>query len=142
MTARGFRMPARVLLWCGAAVLLAAALWQAVPEAGSTDAAPPLLVLWLIGVALFAITNVRQVAALDGHPAHGTLAAALFGLWVLYFWQVGVTLFNVPRVLLPAPGWIGQMLVDRWDTLAGDWVQTVAKAVLVGWALEIGRAHV
>jgi NitT/TauT family transport system permease protein len=27
------------------------------------------------------------------------------------------------------------MMVDRWDTLAGDFVQTVLKAVLVGWAL-------
>ena len=64
--------------------------------------------------------------------------AALFGLWLLYFWQVGVTLFHVPRVLLPAPSWIGQMLIDRWDTLAGDFVQTVGKAVLVGWALGSG----
>jgi NitT/TauT family transport system permease protein len=133
-----FRLPPRVLQWFGTAVLLAAGLWQAVPEAGSVDSVSPWLVLWLVGVVLFAVTNVRQVAALDGHPAYGTLAAALFGLWVLYFWQVSVTLFSVPRVLLPAPAWIGQMLVDRWDTLAGDWVQTVGKAVLVGWALGSG----
>ena len=64
--------------------------------------------------------------------------AALFGLWVLYFWQVGVMLFDVPRVLLPAPSLIGRMLVERWDTLAGDFVQTVLKAVLIGWALGSG----
>jgi NitT/TauT family transport system permease protein len=142
MSAAGFRLPRAVLGWFVTAMLLAAGLWQAVPEAGSVDSAPPLLLLWLVGVALFAITNVRQVAALDGHPAYGTLSAALFGLWVLYFWQVGVTLFNVPRVLLPAPAWIGQMLVDRWDTLAGDWVQTVGKAVLVGWVVGSGLGFV
>ena len=61
----------------------------------------------------------------------------LFGLWVLYFWQVGVTLgFDVPRVLLPSPGaGSGQSLIERAPTLAGDFVQTVLKAVLVGWPL-------
>ena len=134
----GFRLPRQVLLWFAAGALLAAGLWAAVPEAGSVDSVSPWLLLWLLAVAALAITNVRQVAALDGHPACGTLSAALFGLWVLYFWQVGVTLFNVPRVLLPAPSWIAQMLIDRWDTLAADFVQTVGKAVLIGWALGSG----
>ena len=133
-SAAGFHLPARPLAWWALAVLLAAGLWWAVPEAGTVDSAAPGLVLGLLMVAVLAGQNVRQVAALDGHRAHGTLAAALFGLWLLYFWQVGVTLFNVPRVLLPSPAWIGQMLVDRWDTLAADFVQTVGKAVLVGWA--------
>ena len=129
------RIPGRVWLGFALALLAAAGLWQAVPEAGSVPAAPPLLVAGLVGVMLLAGRNVRQVAALDGHPAFGTLAAALFGLWILYFWQVGVTLFDVPRVLLPSPAWIGQMMIDRWDTLAADFVQTVLKAVGVGWAL-------
>jgi NitT/TauT family transport system permease protein len=81
---------------------------------------------------------VQRVAALDGHPAYGTAAAALFGLWVLYFWQVGVGLFDVPRVLLPAPTAILQALIERRETLVGDFVQTVLKAVLVGWALGSG----
>ena len=128
-------MPRRVLLWLAAALLPAAGLWLAVPEPGSVDSAAPLLLVWLLAVLALAITSVRQVAALDGHRVLGSLAAALFGLWVLYFWQVGVTLFDVPRVLLPSPAWIGQMLVERWPTLLADFVQTVLKAVLVGWAL-------
>jgi len=128
-------LPAKVLLWFVASVLLAAALAWAVPEAGSVDSAAPGLVAALLVVALCAGVNVRQVAALDGHPLFGTLAAALFGLWIVYFWQVGVTLFNVPRVLLPSPAWIAQMMSDRGDTLMGDFVQTVLKAVLIGWAL-------
>ncbi len=120
-------------------LLLAAGLWRAVPEAGSLpEGAPAQLVGLLLLTLLVAVLGVRQVAALDGKPWHATATAALFGLWLLYFWQVGVTLFDVPRVLLPAPSWIGQMLIDRWDTLAGDFVQTVGKAVLVGWALGSG----
>jgi NitT/TauT family transport system permease protein len=89
-------------------------------------------------VALLAGWSVKRFAALDGHRVLATATAALFGCWVVYFWQVGVTLFDVPRVLLPAPSFIVQALVDRWDTLAGDFVQTVLKAVLVGWVLGSG----
>ena len=133
--AASLRLPRRVLAWFALAITLAGALWAAVPAAGTVDSASPVHLVGLLLVAGFAVVNVRQVAALDGHPLLGTLAAALFGGWVVYYWQVGVTLFDVPRVLLPAPAWIAQMMVDRWDTLAGDFVQTVLKAVLIGWAL-------
>jgi NitT/TauT family transport system permease protein len=136
MSAAGsFPIPRRVMGWFVLALLLAAALAWVVPPAGTVASASPLQLVGLLVVAVCAVVNVRQVAALDGHPLLGTLAAALFGMWVVYFWQVGVTLFDVPRVLLPSPAWIVQMMIDRWDTLAGDFVQTVLKAVLIGWAL-------
>ena len=69
-------MPHRVLLWLAAALLPAAGLWLAVPEAGSVDSAAPLLLVWLLAVLALAITSVRQVAALDGHRALGSLAAS------------------------------------------------------------------
>ena len=129
-------MPLRVGSLLLAALLLAALLWRALPAQPAGDAGPPgLLLIGLLTVLAAAALSVQQVAALDGRRWYGTATAALFGGWVLYFWQVGVTLFDVPRVLLPAPSFIGQMLVERWDTLAGDFVQTVLKAVLVGWAL-------
>ena len=129
-------LPLRVGSLLLAALLLAALLWRALPAQPAGDAGPPgLLLIGLLTVLAAAALSVQQVAALDGRRWYGTATAALFGGWVLYFWQVGVTLFDVPRVLLPAPSFIGQMLVERWDTLAGDFVQTVLKAVLVGWAL-------
>lgn len=126
-----------------AGLSLAAAFWWLVGTAQlQPDFKPMPLVAPLLAVVIMAGLSVRRVAALDGRPWYATATAALFGLWVLYFWQVGVTLFNVPRVLLPAPSWIGQMLVDRWDTLARDFVQTVGKAVLVGWLLGSGLGFV
>lgn len=122
-----------------AGVTLAAAFWWLLGRAQQQpDFQPSSLVAPLLVVMFIAGLGVRRAAALDGKPWYGTATAALFGLWVLYFWQVGVTLFDVPKVLLPSPAWIGGMLIDRWDTLAGDWVQTVAKAVVVGWALGSG----
>jgi NitT/TauT family transport system permease protein len=53
----------------------------------------------------------------------------------LYFWQVGVTAWQVPRVLLPAPLAIAQTLADNAATLGRDFVQTVLKSVVTGWAL-------
>lgn len=119
----------------GAAVLAAIGLWLAMPAEGAGDAASPLMTPALTVVLALAGWSVQRLAALDGHRALGTATAALFGLWVVYFWQVGVTLYEVPRVLLPAPSFIVQAMAERWDLLAGDFVQTVLKAVLIGWAL-------
>ncbi len=134
---------AKALFALVAGVTLAAAFWWLLDRAQQqADFQPTSLVAPLLVVMVIAGLGVRRAAALDGRPWYGTATAELFGLWLLYFWQVGVTLFSVPRVLLPSPGWIGQMLVDRWDTLAADWVQTVAKAVVVGWALGSGLGFV
>ncbi len=119
----------------GGSVLLAAALWFALPTPGGESGPAPLLMggaLVMIGLAIW---TVRCVAALDGHRLDATATAAVFGLWLLYFWQLGVTLFEVPRVLLPAPGLIVQSLIEHADILGRDFVQTVLKAVLIGWAL-------
>ena len=132
-------MPQRAALFVAIAVLLALGLWCAVPAVppavGGQGGPSTALLIGLLGLLLAAGVSVQQVAALDGRRCYGTATATLFGAWIIYFWQVGVTLFDVPRVLLPAPAWIASMMVERWDTLAGDFVQTVLKAVLVGWAL-------
>jgi NitT/TauT family transport system permease protein len=65
-------------------------------------------------------------------------APPLFGLWLLYLWELGVTVFEVPRVLLPAPSLIVQALWDNTATLGGDFVQTVLKSVLIGYLLGNG----
>jgi NitT/TauT family transport system permease protein len=103
----------------------------------STGAAPAASGFWLalLGILALALITVQRSAALDGTRLYGTLTAALFGLWVLFFWQVGVIAFGVPRVLLPAPAAIIQSMLAQWDTLGRDFVQTVLKSVVVGWAL-------
>ena len=82
--------------------------------------------------------SIRFVAALDGARIYGLLTAALFGLWIVYFWQLLVIAFEVPRVLLPPPSLIVQSIASHGPTLWGDFVQTVLKAVLIGWALGSG----
>lgn len=117
------------------AVLLAVGVWVFVPAAGGDGGPRPAMLVALLVLLWLAARSLRQLAALDGHAALPSATAALFGLWVLYFWQVGVTVFDVPRVLLPAPGAIVAAMVGQASTLARDFVQTVLKAVLVGWVL-------
>jgi NitT/TauT family transport system permease protein len=94
------------------------------------------LLLALLGAA--ALWTIRRVAAIQGTRFDGVLTAGLFGLWVLYFWQLLVVAFEVPRVLLPAPSLIVQSLLDNGPKLWGDFTQTVLKAVLTGWLLGSG----
>ena len=112
-----------------------AAVFATLPPA--TGAAPAASGFWLALLATVALASitVRRSAALDGSRIYRTLTTALFGLWVLFFWQVAVTAFEVPRVLLPAPSAIVASMLAQWSTLLRDFVQTVLKAVLVGWAL-------
>ena len=123
---------------------VAAVMLMAVsPAVGSTDLKLG-MGFWLacVAVVIAAIYSVQRVAALDGKKYGerfvGLLTAALFGLWLVYFWQLLVVAFEVPRVILPPPSLIAQSLLDNAPKLWGDFVQTVLKSVVVGWVLGCG----
>lgn len=120
-----------------ALVALAAGLLLAVRPSGE---AVPGSGFWLLLLALFfqARTCVQRLAALDGMPTLSTATAALFGAWGIYFWQILIRAFDVPKVLLPAPSDILVALVEHSATLGGDFVQTVMKSVLIGYTLGCG----
>ncbi len=126
------------LAWLAAALVAALVLWRLVPESAPEGGVPWPFTAGLLLTLALAARSVQRTAALDGPRWLGSATAALFGLWVVYFWQVCVVLYDVPRVLLPAPSFILQSLLDRWEVLAGDFVQTVLKAVVVGWLLGCG----
>lgn len=114
--AAGYWLGVLALAALAAASVQRCALW-ATPDAGGPTRRGP----------------ARLPAAWDAW-----LAAAVFGLWVLVFWQLLTTALEVPRVLLPAPGHIALAMREHGGLLWTDFVQTVLKAVLVGWALGCG----
>jgi len=120
-----------------ALVALAAGLLLAARPSGD---AIPASGFWLLMLAVFfqARTSVQRLAALDGMSSLSTATAALFGAWGIYFWQILVRAFDVPRVLLPAPTDIVVSLFEHAGTLGGDFVQTVMKSVLIGYTLGCG----
>jgi NitT/TauT family transport system permease protein len=74
----------------------------------------------------------------DAPRALGLLVPALFGAWLLYLWQVLVTGFGVPSVLLPSPALIAEVFMASTHTLWADFTQTFLKSVLAGYALGCG----
>jgi NitT/TauT family transport system permease protein len=63
---------------------------------------------------------------------------ALFGIWLLYLWQVITTGFDIPSVLLPSPGQIGSAIATNTATLYADFYQTVVKSVFSGFIFGCG----
>ncbi len=120
-----------VLVLCsalGGAFLLPSAAHA--PQAGSA------YLFWCAVVALagLAVLTVWRTAAADGQARIvGALTSALFGLWIVYFWQLLVTAWDIPRVLLPAPWLIVRSMLENSTILWGDFLQTVGKAVFIGW---------
>ena len=92
----------------------------------------------IVLLALVAGYSVYRMAAVNGSRWVGMATAALFGVWVVVFWEILVRALDVPRVLLPAPSLVIGSLFDHAPKLWGDFVQTVGKAVLIGWALGCG----
>lgn len=123
-------------LLLSASSFAAALLWLLQPPA--LGAAPGAAGFWLVALALalMMVASLQRCADLASLPS--SVPAALFGLWLLYFWQLLTVACDVPRVLLPAPWLIAQSLLDHADTLSGDFLQTVVKAVLAGWLLGSG----
>ncbi|MEC5344096.1 ABC transporter permease [Brenneria populi] len=119
----------------GAPTLAAAAMLIQPGAMAQPDAA-----YWLAisALALLACHSVQRLANGAGKRLPAGAVAALSGAWVLYFWQLLVTVFAVPQVLLPAPTGIVRALYENAGMLTGDFVQTVLKSVLAGYLLGSG----
>jgi len=101
--------------------------------------------LWLAIAGLVCLTW-RALEVLSATAAnrivHDILVPALFGLWLLYLWEVVVSGFAIPRVLLPSPSQIGHVIAASADVLAQDFRQTFLKSVLIGFALGSGSGFI
>jgi NitT/TauT family transport system permease protein len=133
----------KTALIVGVIAVCALMLLQALPAPGEEQGnISPAFWFACVVVATAAIYSIQRVAALDGltygERFVGLLTAALFGLWLVYFWQILVVAFGVPRVILPPPSLIAQSLAGNVPRLWDDFVQTVIQSVLVGWVLGCG----
>jgi NitT/TauT family transport system permease protein len=97
--------------------------------------------LFLAGLVVFLWLVLDRLARLATRGPASLLAPLLFGLAVLYLWQIFVVGFDVPPILLPAPSRVGHVLATRLDVLWPDFAQTF-KSVLSGFALGCGAGFV
>ncbi len=129
LATRVFRGPAEQAAGLAALALGALALLPVPAGAGAG--------VWSYLLGLVLLLWLRLVALPSGR--HLFLAApVLFGLAVVYLWEVLVVGFEVPRILLPAPSQIGRILATRMDVLWPDFEQTFLKSVLSGFAIGCG----
>ena len=126
------RQPPGVALLVVASAVAALLFLNSAPGASAEH---PLFWPGLAGVLALAVLTVQRCAALEGRNIYGLITAGVFGLWLVYLWQLLVTAFEVPRVLLPAPALILHALGEQWGLLSKDFVQTVLKSVLTGWVM-------
>jgi NitT/TauT family transport system permease protein len=62
----------------------------------------------------------------------------LFGLMVLWLWEMAVIGLKIPFILLPPPSAIALALAANAATLAADFEQTYLHAVIIGYAIGCG----
>ncbi len=95
-----------------------------------------MIALGLLGAAA-GIAAMILLARSDT-PAARIAVPVLFGAVLLWLWQIFVTGFGVPAVILPPPSAVVTALVKDHDILAVDFRQTVLRSVLPGYAIGCG----
>jgi NitT/TauT family transport system permease protein len=114
-----------------------------VASAGAVDLHAWGLWIYLLGLSFLAWRAMALLAASASlsKPVDRLLALLvplLFGAWLITLWQVLVTGFGVPRVLLPAPSAIVVVMAGSTATMAADFYQTIIRAVIPGWLIGSG----
>lgn len=65
----------------------------------------------------------------------GKAVPLVFGLTLVFLWEVACVGLKVPSVLLPAPSLILHRLMSSLPQLGADFVQTFVRAALPGWLI-------
>jgi NitT/TauT family transport system permease protein len=84
----------------------------------------------------------HKLAGRPATPATRLAVPAIFGLTLVAMWEGLVRGFNVSPVLLPPPSMIAARFAVSTDILWQDFVQTVIKGALSGYAIGCGAAFV
>lgn len=92
-------------------------------------------VVWLAGWALNVWLSKRPASRLTGFAS-----PVVFGATLIAIWEGIVRGFEINQVLLPAPSAIAVRFAASLDILWVDFVQTVIKGALTGYAIGCGAA--
>jgi NitT/TauT family transport system permease protein len=119
---------------------LAAALAAMTLLAGTARFSVSDVALSLICGVLALAAGCRALALLarDDRRTARIASPLVFGLMLLGAWEVAVLAFGIPSILLPAPSAIAGAIGADPATLGGDFVQTVIRSVLPGYAIGCG----
>ncbi|MGF1624728.1 MAG: ABC transporter permease [Alphaproteobacteria bacterium] len=129
-TSRSLRVTVAVLAAVGAAAPLFAL------RAGGPGSASLPLWLYMAGYTVLLWRCLALLAAADmPRLVSRGLVAAVFGVALLWYWQVIVVGFDIPHALLPPPSGIGDALAAQTRLLWNDFRVTFFLSVLPGFAI-------
>lgn len=133
MTARVVRS----LGWLLLAVILAGFVLQWIADGGVFASGTTWIALPIVAAVAAAWMALHGLSPVPGRAA-GIAVPILFGAVLLWLWQVLVTGFQVPQILLPAPSQIGARFAASTDTLWVDFVQTFIRSAIPGFLIGSG----
>ncbi len=101
-----------------------------------------ILSLWaLVWRGIDCIAGYKSLFKSKQHAVN-FLVPVLFGIWLIFIWEVMVSGFGIPHVLLPPPSSIALRFVNSTDILQADFYQTFMKAVLAGYIMGCGSGFI
>ena len=124
-----------------AAALSGAVALALVLDAGARGVAAPGLWFGLLVLAALVWRALERAATLGTEwrsTAVDSAVPVLFGIWLLYLWQLLTVGFVVPPVLLPPPSQIAAVLGASLGVLGQDFVQTFVKSMIPGYVIGCG----
>ncbi|WP_081991464.1 ABC transporter permease [Inquilinus limosus] len=133
-------MSARVLRslgWLVLAVVLAGFVLWWIGDGGVFASGTAWIALPILAAVAAAWAALRGLSPVPGRAA-GIAVPILFGAVLLWLWQVLVTGFQVPQILLPAPSQIAARFAASTDTLWVDFVQTFIRSAIPGFLIGSG----
>lgn len=98
---------------------------------------------WVGGALVFWLAAWATNVALSRHAERRwvrIVVPVLFGVTLLVLWEGFVRGLGVPEVILPAPSVIAATIAASPGVLWGDFVQTIVKGALSGYAIGCGAA--
>ncbi len=104
---------------------------------------------WLFVLALWVavwrgIDGLARFRSLDmrAQRAVNLVVPVVFGLWLLFLWEMVTVGFGVPQVLLPSPSMVADRFGGSLDILWADFRQTFLKAVIAGYVMGCGGGFI
>ena len=95
--------------------------------------------VWVFLIGLLALlAHVMDLLTQRPGPARTLAVPGLFGLALVYVWEIACRGFDIPTVLLPPPSIIALSLLHEAPVLWDDFAQTVLKSVIRGYLIGCG----
>ncbi len=103
--------------------------------------------IFVLGLGFLAWRGMELLSTIKSRNKYGKLLLdlgipALFGAWLFFLWEALTVGLSVPRVLLPAPSQIGEVMSSAGPTLWADFFQTFVRAAIPGFLMGSGAGFV